>query len=530
MAKKIDFSEIEAAVDQGQIGLAQKRLFELKPKLHLFSRPERLTYAKLARRSELSELCLSVLKTYFIAENSKQLLVKPRPDEILQYGTALINLGAYAEGLKELDRIDPKELPQSIFFKAFAHMRRSEWLEVIPLIEEYCKAPEITEEQQIWGLNYLAQAHTIGRFDDATADKILASAQRRLKKGPQGMLLSNTILLRAQAAHIGKRYRDAKAFIDEIEANLPLTPGSYFHTTVLQWKVLIDSELARENLKNSKPDLTVVARLREISEYFHKSGHFENSRTCQMYLAQYANDLDLFKHIYLGTPYTGYRKRIEIIAGQKLEFPEEYSVTLPTFSQNPLAYSLGDQTTSAKVYQLWGKKKSKWNPPVVPQKLFECLLTDFFKPQRTAEILSALFPSEQYLPLSTPNRIHQLLHRLKSSFKEAKIPITIEHRDGAFYLSTVQARPLLLNVPTDLLLNPSRATRPSEVISNPAANAFETFRRHLNATEFTLAQVQTQFDVSKRTAYRWVEQWIKSSWVQSSGAGYLISDGQDQLN
>jgi hypothetical protein len=514
MAKKINFSEITTAVDQGQIGLAQKRLFELKAKLHLFSRPERATYAKLARRAELPELCLSVLKSYFIAEDTKQLLAKPTEDEMLQYGVSLINLGAYAEGLKILDRINTKEMPQSLYFKAFALMRRSQWKEVLPIMEEYCKSSQITDDQRAWGHNYLAQAYSIGFFDGEKADKILAGVQKTLSPDSQGMLYNNTLLLRVQAATVSKRYTDASKFVSIIESKGDLTEGSYYHTSLMQWKILADAELKRQAKKNSKPDPAVIAKLREISEYFHKTGHWENSRTCQIYLAQYSEDLELFRHLYLGTPYPGYRERIEKMVGSTFEFQNEYWVNLPTFA--------ADQSEVGKIYNLWEKKRSKWNPPVIPQKLFEYLLADFFKPQRTAEILSALFPNEQYLPLSTPNRIHQLLHRLKSSFKEAKLPITIEHRAGAFFLSTVNFKAVSLNVPTSLLLNQSRATRPTDTISNPAANAFETFKRHIRTSQFSLEQLQTQFDISKRTSHRWVEQWINSGWVNRTESGYTI--------
>ncbi len=69
------------------------------------------------------------------------------------------------------------------------------------------------------------------------------------------------------------------------------------------------------------------------------------------------------------------------------------------------------------------------------QELLFHLLSDFYRPITLASLATRLFPGEFYNPTYTPNRVHQLVKRLRTWIAEHAPGLIIEENQGSYRLS-----------------------------------------------------------------------------------------------
>lgn len=128
-------------------------------------------------------------------------------------------------------------------------------------------------------------------------------------------------------------------------------------------------------------------------------------------------DTGLHAHLMHGTPYVAYR---DLLKSQFPAAPElEPSYDWKIFGHDGPLFDPAKSLPAGKLVQ---------------ELLFH-LLSDFYRPITLASLATRLFPGEFYNPTYTPNRVHQLVKRLRTWIAEHAPGLIIEENQGSYRLS-----------------------------------------------------------------------------------------------
>jgi hypothetical protein len=139
-------------------------------------------------------------------------------------------------------------------------------------------------------------------------------------------------------------------------------------------------------------------------------------------------------------------------------------------------------------------------------------------PQRIGSIHEAIFPEEVYQTCSTPNRIHQLIFRLREELASLGLSLVVEERFGGFWLRPTDAvqyhfcfrkRCKAAGNSSDQLLTSLAEAREQLVLA-----ALEKYLQSLEVMrDFSANDVSKAAKLSVRTAYRWLRAALKRGWI-----------------
>lgn len=148
-------SHIESLVIAGNLKESRELFESVNPK-HI-PRPSVFRFAELACRIQFP---LYALKALHLIINPKNTFAKPATtQERMIYASALLKLGALNEALAILESLDSQEQPDVLFYKALSSFHQWNYLDSIPLWEEFIKSDKITSYRRLVAQMNLAAAY-----------------------------------------------------------------------------------------------------------------------------------------------------------------------------------------------------------------------------------------------------------------------------------------------------------------------------------------------------------------------------------
>jgi tetratricopeptide (TPR) repeat protein len=468
--------ECEAALRAGQAQIVAGLLARVNTAQ--ISRANILPLSNIARRAGCFTYGLKLLAPLTDPDRNKWKSPATAP-ELAEYAVLLQKIGAVEESGALLSSIekhaDSHLAPEAHLYRAFFHFHRWDGESAVPCLETYLTHDLEPYLRLVGRVNLAAALVSSGRHE--VAERLLGETIEVAREQGHTRLLGNSLELRAQAHLLTGRYDSAAADLDSATALLATeaTPDEFF---VRKWRGILKS--LRDGSQESLHALRAEALERK---------DWESVRDADFHLLKIRFDEKRFDHLYFGTPFEAYRKRL----GRE-------------FSRLPKAaeYLLGG-TEGAPVFDVASGRFS--GPPHLDvlepgshcQRMIEALLKDFYRPIRIGGLFSALFPTERFDVFSSPGRIHQIMRRSRRLLEDSGLPVTIECESPAAGFRLEAKGPISFRVGLDRQL----------------AGRFEIMFRDLknkvDSRGFTSAEgadaIQTSVSTFKRLA----------SWAQERG-------------
>lgn len=465
-------AEIEKWIREGQAPLARQAITARANRP--FAREERVQWAALARRSNLSLLSLKLLSP--VVRPARGIPTNPTPAELTEYAAALLRVGAYNEAVALLNSVPGKDYPDAWLFRAFANFSQWEYGASIELLRSYLASPVLSDYWRQVGRVNLAAALVFEKKANE-ADSLLGELKRETQSQGNILLLGNVLELTAQNAISEKRWDEAKEYLESAERLVKRGEGlnSFF---ISKWNAIL-------GLLDCG-DETSLRRLAEVRKEALALQHWETVRDLDFFLAKATGNQALLLHLHFGSPFPAFRKRLS----------SEISKDLPSSYD----WKLGPAGKSRATYDPLGKSLK---PGTTLFRLFDVLSSDFYRPFRIPALHEKAFPGEYFNPYSGFNRMRKVLQRLRSELKSGKVGIQIEQHKGNYRL--VAEKPVSLKV-----------TR-SEATRDPVVIFVDRLGERWRKSPFSAREAASQFGTSHRTANRLLSQAESRGLVEKTG-------------
>lgn len=487
--------ELDQLIRRGQSALARKELeARLKDRRkNPISRADYPAVAALCRRCGIHHQALRLLHPLIRPQARNP--VKATDAEKLEYGASLVQIGAEREGLELLDKLDWRQNPQALLFGAFGRFTRWEYADALPLLRKYVKHPQVQDYPLLIGkVNLLAALVAEQQYEEA--QPLFESTSKDLKVHGHQLLYGNLLSVWAQKFIYSDEWKDARECLEEAFA-LSQTVTSIDAIYVRKWLAVL--ELRKNGV--SKKALTALDKVR--SEAMTRK-NWETVRDCDFHEATLAKKPALLEHLYFGSPYKAYRERVESEGGQDFRSIPNYLWRLPSEGLKPALVidSLNGQCDATG---------AKLKAGQVPQRLFALLASDFYRDHRLDALHGRLFPDRFYNPISSPNVVHQAIHRLKDWFEENNLPVTIAESGGNYRLRA------LSNCAVKVHPLETRSQAPADLRLSDYLPQLRT--RFTGSEGFSRREAAETLGIPERTASRYLRHALDTGAVQKVGSG-----------
>lgn len=379
----------------------------------------RTRFARLANRAGFPVMALRIIGDIF--DRDRPPAEMPPPAQQAEYALALSRIGASREALSILKMVDPSDCAEVLLYQSLAHFSEWDYAPTINLLERYIKSDSLSGYQRLVGKINLAAAYVIEQ-EYEKGRKLLEELLKITETQNHHLLYSNALEISAQLAINQEDYSAAAHHLENARRAV-MSSKERSQIYVAKWQTILGlyQTPKKKELLDSLVTIKQEAQERQI---------WETVRECDYYQALFTENQDLFLHVYFGTPFAAYRKRIydQYCKRHNVHFiiPNYYDWRLlePDQESPAIDVRLGcDQTT-----------QNCLKPGQLLHVLLQVLATDFYRPFRLGSLFSQLFPDERFDAINSKDRVSQLIFRLRNWFKKNNIPLHIREERNAYYL------------------------------------------------------------------------------------------------
>lgn len=416
--------ELENLIRGGQFAEVEKRLRKMSPTK--IKRQEAYAIANIARRINQPQLAVRILNPIVRPQIKDQ---SPATEiELIEYAESLRRLGALDEAWQLSLNIDAQKNPQVLIHQAFCLFAQWKYQESLPLLRSYIEMPGLTAYAQCMGEINLAAA-LIQTENLNEAEKLLGQLRQKTLQSEFLLLYGNSLELTSQLLIAQGDWLGALKHLDQ-SAHILKSASQMENLFVEKWKAIAES------LQSQR----VTAELRQLPEKSKAAKHWETQRECELYIAHLENNSSLFSHLYFGTPYESYRRRIQKFAGSSFSPATSYA-----WSDGGKPRALFDLARGS----IPGNAKSHLPMGQTLHRFLIRISSDFYRPLPVLSAFGALFPDEFMNATASPNRIHQIVKRCREWIEEQSLDMKISEIDGGYQISP--GRIVGLQVPREAL-------------------------------------------------------------------------------
>lgn len=393
----LEVCEQELRSGQGQRVATRMAHFELSQ----IPRELKLNFANICRRAGLTTVGLKILGSVVRSETDQA-----SDREKAEYAVLLQRQGATREALRLLQTVDKNSAPEALLYQAFCHFNLWEYAKALEPLHQYLQSSQLTPYQRLVGNVNLAAA-LLGADELAQAETHLLQCLFAAREVSAIRLEVNCLEMLAQIrtrkgdlAYARKALRDA-----ELRIGPENTTDRFF---VQKWTAVAD---AMES-KSTVP-------LRSFQDEARRLGDWESVREADLFVLKIKFDERAFANLYFGTPFPAYRQKILRELGQPI--PQGRLLVGEPEAENYLDLETGESTLPRSLNA--GKKIHQ---------VLTVLTRDLYRPMRTGELFSELYPEEYYNPQTSPGRVFQVLQRARKFLQQAGIPAHLRQRNGYY--------------------------------------------------------------------------------------------------
>jgi len=418
--------EIENLIRSGHIWAARTKLAKavrIKVPTEL-----RCHYAALARRANVPVLGLRVLNPA-VRPTGRRKVPLATPAEIAEYGASLVRLGATTEAIGLFKKLDADSLPDILLYQAFAYFVQWNYAASIPLLQRYIEHPRLTDYQRAVGKANLSAA--LVHENHPLSEKTLDDFEAHSKRGDYQFLYANALIIRAEHNIETKNWNEAERVLALAEQTQK-TNDTLEALFIRKWKAIVQL--------NRKGNQRAISALDRVREGARALSHWETLRNCDYHQAVATGNWDLFHRVYFGTPHEAFRQRLRKDMGRAMELPRHYDFVLKA--------TVSEKSSPPILIDLFSTESASRNGLKAGQavhRLLSILSCDLYRPIRLAAIHAQLHPGEFFSPTSSPQRIHQIVMRLKRALVKNKIPLKVHESDSTYEI--VPTAPCQVRIP-----------------------------------------------------------------------------------
>ena len=377
------------------------------------TRAETLSAANVARRVSKIDLGLKLLYPFVYPEHAG---VSPREAERAEYATLLSLAGCVREAL---DLLPTPKSPESLLARAWCLFETWNYEDALALLRSYIKEQKDPYYVFAGRVNLAEALYSTG--DSKESLEHLSAAISFAESAGYDRLLANALHLRARSlAELGQ--------FKKSDADLAHA-ASIFGTSPTADAFLIGRQRVFNRARKTK-DLRPLRRLRVEAT---RGKHWESVREIDFQSLSIEFHEKVFEKLYFGTPHEDYRARLVNAFARKA--PESF---------------------------IWGRSRalgldleSGWlsGGELTKQlhRLLAQLASDLYAPQSLGQVFSGVFPGERFHWQHSPNRVHQVLNRLRRFFKEQRIPLDVACVDSFYSLR--MTGPFAIRIPRSVSLD-----------------------------------------------------------------------------
>lgn len=405
---------IDQLLKSGQIAKAKEIIKEASASIK--KRQDKLELAKLARRAGLPSVALKTLHSHVrVSEDAS-------PQELSEYAISLIRMGFYREGRELLSLKSMQNLPETFFYSAFADIYCWDYLSASQNLMKYLKY-DLSEYEKIVAEVNLASCQVITRMTGHQPAQYLSDIILRAQHLNAHRLEANALELLTQHYLYNNKDSLARKTLKKASGLLHET-ASFDGFIINKWNLLAE-------IKNNKGDKNLILKAVAMREQAQTLQYWEIARDIDFHLGIWNRNRSILTHLYFGTPFESYKKRI--LQQSEVELPISYEWRLNQKMRPKSVLNLDTGRMSADSdFQLLG------NEEVSDQvlKLLRALSLDFYRPTRISSIVDILYKGEYFDPFTTPNRVYQVVWRFKKELLNLKIPLQVIDNEGYLLTST----------------------------------------------------------------------------------------------
>ncbi len=401
--------QIDQLIKAGDGDQAKKELVRIS--IPDIPRSERFHFAQLCRRTGLINSGLKMLSK--IIREDQEGMIEARLEEKAEYGVLLQRLGAVDEAKKLLNEIVNDKIPSAYLYLAFCNFNQWNYREAIDPLKKYLELIDDNSYAYLVGqVNLAAALVNIEKNDEAGAllDRIIAINEKLGNK----LLLGNCYEIKSQLQIQLGRYGEAKKLLDKSEKSLQNNQllEKFF---IYKWRTIAEAFESPKKIDWNE--------LRKKARHFN---HSESIREIDYHEAIIGHDLDLALKVLFGTPFYDYRKKL--LNKLPMDVPSFYRMGAPSPLEKDFDLLLGSYIGAREVFKLGS----------ILHRLFCTLVNDFYRPKRIGALFSHLYPDEYFDPHSSPDRVHQILKRFRSSIQKDINTIELRHTNNTYHVEFSQ--------------------------------------------------------------------------------------------
>lgn len=249
---------------------------------------------------------------------------------------------------------------------------------------------------------------------------MLVELREHTLTGGHDLLYGNCLELSSQSAMFQRDFSRAAEFLEKGLCVFGEKKNIY--------EFFVRKDQAFLRLLNEGPNAAALDELAGIRREAETLGHWESIRDCDFYRAVAEQDDRLLNHVWYGTPFASYREKMVEMYGSPVQISRSHVWRSDEQEERP-----------NRVFDMRLAKEgnvAELKPGQLVHRLFAILNSDYYRPFRMGEIYSKLFPNDYFCPFSSPDRIYQLVKRLRQWLAKSGIPIQVVEKDGDYALAS----------------------------------------------------------------------------------------------
>jgi len=435
-----------------------------------------LPLAQVCRRSGLVNEGIRLLS--HVVRAGRPAEAPPTQLELAEYGALLTQNGSVNEAQELLAKVDERSVPLVHLYRGFCHVVSWDYEGAIPHYLRMLQTDLDPYTKLIAFVNLSAGYVSTGCTKEALACIAQTLAQAEAAKAVR--LQGNLYELRAQVYLQNGAF--AKCEADLSQANLILRQsGSLDKLFVDKWSANLSA------LRDG--DTTELTAFKFKARDF---GHWESIREADLYLLKVGFDQHQFDHLYFGTPYDGYRKRIlREIAGEPSDTFFFHGAT-----SKYMDLSSGD-IVGLSAHLKAGRKIHQ---------LLVALTQDLYAPRSIPHLFCLLYPDEHFDPETSVSRVRQVIVRLRQWLSRMRVPLTVELLKNGYRMVVGPDFSLMYH-------------RGKSVVRSPDEILLDQLTQIFHGKRFSLVEAQESLNVSNARIVRLLYNSVKQGQINKFGGG-----------
>lgn len=413
------------------------------------------------------------------------------PEIQAEHAGCLLEVGAISESKLILKDVS-KHSPRARFYQALLHFKQWDYESACPLLESYLETLEDSYHRLVVKVN-LASAYVVThQFEKALS--LCDHLEKVLLERKHLLLLGNSYEIASQVYFHKGQHERALHLLKKGEDHLSQTKN-------MGWLYCKKWELINQMaLSNRAQTVGLNDSVDSLKKTAIQMQSWETAREIDFHWALTCRDLLLLSRVYFGSPMPKYREQV-------LSRAKDRNLDLSEVD----SYLLTNDNSSLKQIQKIedlilesGESLHSW----LPKKLLLALLSDFYAPFRTGNIFSLLFDQERYDPDTSPDKVFQIVRRLRSDLDDRLLELKIDYSDNGYRLNLGQKSAIQISRMMVELTDRNRASVYAWIL-----------RHRIGTNPISSAEISQEIGASTRSGNRILKELVDQNLAEKTGNG-----------